>query len=217
MATARTPIETTVKAPSTGSPSGALILIHGRGADAGDLEPLLSILDPDRRLLGVFPRGPLSLPPGGRHWYIVREIGFPDRDTFLPTYAELAEHLDGVLAEHGLDWDRTVVGGFSQGAVMSYALGLRMGRPRPSAILAFSGFIPTVEGLELDLSARGGLPVSIAHGSLDPVIGVEFGRQARALLEEAGLDVDYREDPVGHTITPGGLAQAITVLAAALG
>ena len=217
MATARSPIESTVRAPSTGSPIGALILIHGRGADAGDLEPLLSILDPDRRLLGVFPRGPLSLPPGGRHWYIVREIGFPDRDTFLPTFAELSEHIDGVLAEHGLDWDRTAVGGFSQGAVMSYALGLGSGRPRPAAILAFSGFVPTVEGLELDLGSRAGLPVSIAHGSLDQVIGVEFGRQARALLEEAGLDVEYREDPVGHTITPGGLAQAITVLAAGLG
>src|SRR6186997_2270895 len=217
MAMARSPIEATVLPPATGSPTSAIVLAHGRGADAGDLEPLLPLLDPDRRLLGIFPRGPLSLPPGGRHWYVVREIGFPDRDTFLPTFAELAEHIDGVLAEHGLDWDRTAVGGFSQGAVMSYALGLGSGRPRPAAILAFSGFVPTVEGLELDLGSRAGLPVSIAHGSLDPVIGVEFGRQARTLLEGAGLDVDYREDPVGHTITPGGLAQAITVLADALG
>jgi phospholipase/carboxylesterase len=217
MARARTPIETTVTAPDTGSPQGAVILIHGRGADAGDLEPLLSLLDPDRRLLGVFPRGPLSLPPGGRHWYIVREIGFPDAETFLSTYAELSEHLEGVLAEHGLGWDRTVVGGFSQGAVMSYALGLGAERPNPAAILAFSGFIPTVPEFELDLESRAGLPVSIAHGSLDPVIGVEFGRQARAVLEEAGLAVSYREDPVAHTISPAALAQAITVLAAALG
>jgi phospholipase/carboxylesterase len=217
MAMARSPIESTVRAPTTESPSGALILIHGRGADAGDLEPLLSILDPDRRLLGVFPRGPLSLPPGGRHWYIVKEIGFPDPDTFMATYAELGDHLDAVLAEHEIGWDRAVLGGFSQGAVMSYALGLGDGRPRPAAILAFSGFIPTVEGFELDLPSRAGLPVSIAHGTLDPVIGVEFGRQAAALLEESGLAVSYREDPVGHTITPNGLAQAITVLAGALG
>jgi phospholipase/carboxylesterase len=216
MATARSPIESTVRAPSTGSPTGAVILTHGRGADAGDLEPLLSILDPERRLLGVFPRGPLALPPGGRHWYIVREVGFPDAETFLPTYAELTEHLGGVLAEHGLSWDRTVLGGFSQGAVMSYALGLGSGRPRPAAILAFSGFVPTVDGFELDLAPRAELPVSIAHGSLDPVISVGFGRQARGLLEEAGLAVSYREDPLGHTISPGGLGQAITVLAAAL-
>jgi phospholipase/carboxylesterase len=147
----------------------------------------------------------------------VREIGFPDADTFLSTYAGLSEHLEGVLAEHGVGWDRTVVGGFSQGAVMSYALGLGEGRPRPAAILAFSGFIPKVQQFELDLDSRAGLPVSIAHGSLDPVIGVEFGRQARALLEEGGLAVSYREDPVGHTISPPALAQAITVLADALG
>src|SRR5262245_23263971 len=202
MATARSPLEITVRAPNTESPTGAVILIHGRGADAGDLEPLLSILDPDRRLLGVFPRGPLSLPPGGRHWYIVREVGFPDADSFLPTYAELAEHVGGVLAEHGLDWERTVVGGFSQGAVMSYALGLGEGRPRPAAILAFSGFIPAVDGFEIELASRTGLPVSIAHGSLDPVISVGFGRQARQVLEEARLAVSYREDPVGHTISP---------------
>jgi len=191
--------------------------VHGRGADAGDLEPLLSLLDPDRRLLGVFPRGPLELPPGGRHWYIVREIGFPDRDTFLPTFAALAAYLDETLAEHGIGWERTALGGFSQGAVMSYALGLAAERPRPAAILAFSGFIPTVEGLVLDLDGRAGLPVSIAHGTFDPIIGVEFGREARERLEAAGLEVRYREDPVAHTIAPGGLAQAITVLGEALG
>jgi phospholipase/carboxylesterase len=216
MATETSPIEVTVRPPSTGSPTGALILTHGRGADSNDLEPLLDILDPDRRVLGIFPRGPLSLPPGGRHWYIVREIGFPDAETFLSTYAELSERIDGVLSEHGLAWERAALGGFSQGAVMSYALGLGAGRPRPAAILAFSGFIPTVDGFELDLASRAGLPVAIAHGSLDTVIGVEFGRRARAVLEEAGVAVSYREDPVGHTIAPAGLAQAVTVLGEAL-
>jgi len=216
MATERSPIEVTVRPPTTGSPTGALILTHGRGADSNDLEPLLDILDPERRLLGIFPRGPLSLPPGGRHWYIVREIGFPDAETFLSTHAELSERLDGVLSEHGLGWNQTALGGFSQGAVMSYALGLGTGRQRPAAILAFSGFLPTVDGFELDLASRAGLPVAIAHGSLDPVIGVEFGRRARAVLEEAGLAVSYREDPVGHTIAPAGLAQAVTVLGEAL-
>jgi phospholipase/carboxylesterase len=147
----------------------------------------------------------------------VREIGYPDDDTFLPTFAELSSHLDGVLAEHGVGWERTVLGGFSQGAVMSYALGLGTGRPRPAGILAFSGFIPTVDGFELDLESRKGLPISIAHGTYDPVIGVEFGRRAREQLEAAGLEVHYREDPVAHTITPAGLAQAITALGEVLG
>jgi phospholipase/carboxylesterase len=210
-------IEARVVPPDTGTPTGALILTHGRGADAYDLEPLLGLLDPERRLLGIFPRGPLELPPGGRHWYIVREVGFPDPATFLPTFTDLSDYLDGVLAEHGIGWERTVLGGFSQGSVMSYAVGLGAGRPRPAGILAFSGFLPTVEGFELELASREGLPVSITHGSMDPVISVEFARRARTALEAAGLDVSYREDPVAHTIAPGAMAQAITVLAEALG
>jgi phospholipase/carboxylesterase len=194
------------------SPAGAIVLTHGRGADADDLQPLVDLLDPEGRLLGVFPRGPLVLPPGGRHWYIVREVGFPDADTFLPTFDELAGHLDSLLAEREIPWARTVLAGFSQGAVMSYALGLGAGRPRPAAILAFSGFIPTVEGFDLALDEPDGLPVSIAHGSLDPVISVEFGRAAREQLTAAGFDVRYREDPVEHTIAPGALAPARAVV-----
>jgi phospholipase/carboxylesterase len=190
--------------------------MHGRGADEHDLAPLLQTLDPDGDLLGFLPRGPLALPPGGRHWYVLREVGSPDRETFLQTFALLSNWLDGVLAENEITPDRLVLGGFSQGAVMAYSLGLGAGRPQPAGILAFSGFIPRVEGFELDLDGRTGLPVSISHGSLDPIISVEFAREARTRLEAAGLAVRYREDPVPHTIAPGALAQAKEVLAEAL-
>jgi phospholipase/carboxylesterase len=204
------------KRAAAGVPAGALALLHGRGADEHDLAPLLDLLDPERRLLGLLPRGPLGLPPGGRHWYIVREIGFPDPGTFLPTFADASKWLDTALEDVGVPADRTVVGGFSQGAVMSYALGLGAGRPRPAAIVAFSGFVPRVEGFELDVENRAGLPVSIAHGTFDPVIGVEWGRDARERLETAGLAVSYREDPAAHQITPGGVAQARAVVETAL-
>ncbi|MGH3116337.1 MAG: alpha/beta hydrolase [Gaiellales bacterium] len=199
-----------------GSPQGILVLMHGRGADEHDLAPLLQALDPDGNLLGFLPRGPLALPPGGRHWYVLREVGSPDRETFLHTFALLSDWLDGVLAENEITPDRLVLGGFSQGAVMAYSLGLGAGRPQPAGILAFSGFIPRVDGFELDLDGRTGLPVSISHGSLDPIISVEFAREARTRLEAAGLAVRYREDPVPHTIAPGALAQAKEVLAEAL-
>lgn len=190
--------------------------MHGRGADEHDLAPLLEALDPDGNLLGLLPRGPLALPPGGRHWYVLREVGSPDRETFLETFGVLSDWMDGVLAANEITHDRLVLGGFSQGAVMAYSLSLAAARPRPAAILAFSGFIPRVEGFEFDLDARAGLPVSISHGSLDPIIGVEFAREARARLEAAGLAVRYREDPVPHTIAPGALAQAKQVLTDAL-
>ena len=65
------------------APEGALVLLHGRGADEHDLYPLLDVLDPERRLLGITPRGPLSLPPGGAHWYRLGGIPTPDPETFL--------------------------------------------------------------------------------------------------------------------------------------
>ena len=186
--------------PAEGEPAGLLVLFHGRGSDERDLFPLLDALDPQRRLLGVTPRGPLSLPPGGAHWYAFQEVGYPDPATFFETYRAVAEWLDG------FDFEHVVLGGFSQGAVMTYALGLGSGRPRPAALVALSGFMPTVPGFELSLEPP--LPrVAIGHGTYDPVISVEFSRQARELLEGAGGEVLYREYPLQHAVDPGFLAE----------
>jgi phospholipase/carboxylesterase len=188
--------------PAASDPEGALVLMHGRGTDERDLFPLLDMLDPERRLLGATPRGPLSLPPGGAHWYAVRRVGYPDPETFHSTYPQLAAWLDELLAEHGIPPERTVLGGFSQGSVMAYSLGLGARRPRPAGILALSGFIAEVEGFQLDLGKAEGLPVAIGHGTHDPVISVEFGRDARDRLAAAGAAVTYRESPMAHTIDP---------------
>jgi phospholipase/carboxylesterase len=199
-----------------GDPSGLLVLFHGRGTDENDLFPLLDLLDPERRLLGVTPRGPLALPPGGAHWYAVREIGYPDPATFLPTFEAVSEWLDALGTETGLGPERTALGGFSQGAVMSYALGLARARPRPAAIVALSGFIPTVDGFELDLE-RPLPPVAIGHGTYDPVIEVDWGRRANETLEAAGAEVLYREYPLPHAVDPGFLVELAPWISSALG
>jgi phospholipase/carboxylesterase len=110
-----------------------------------------------------------------------------------------------------------VLGGFSQGAVMAYALGLGAGRPRPAGLIALSGFMPTVPGFALDLTAA--LPrVVIGHGILDPVISVDWGRRARDVLTDAGADVYYLESPrMAHSIDPVLLRELPPWLSATLG
>ena len=197
---------TAIERVPEGDPQGLLVLHHGRGSDEQDLMGLAGVLDPDRRLLVVTPRAPLQLPGSpGYHWYRVPRVGYPDPESFRTAFAELASLHDQLWERTGIGPDRTVLGGFSMGTVMSYALGLDGGRPARAGILALSGFIPTVDGWEPSLGDRTGTKVLIAHGRLDPVIPVTFARRARELLEQAGLDVDYRESDAGHNVDPADI------------
>jgi len=193
--------------PASGEPDGLLVLHHGRGADERDLLGLADVLDPQRRLHVVTPRAPLAI-GGGHHWYLVPRVGYPDHDTFHAAYTALADFHDELWRRTGIGPERTVLGGFSMGTVMSYALGLTGQRPKPAGILAFSGFIPTVEGWQPDLASRPDLPVLIAHGRRDPIMDVEFARRARALLETGGLPVSYHESDAAHHIDPAHLPAA---------
>jgi phospholipase/carboxylesterase len=197
MTTAVEPLEARVREAS-GEPAGALVLLHGRGADEEDLFPLLDLFDPERRLLGVTPRGPLSLPPGGRHWYALGGIPTPDPETFLATVPRLAALLDSLPVPA----ERVVLGGFSQGTVMSWAMSLGPDRPRPAAVVALSGFLPRVDAYPLDPERLAGVPVLVAHGALDPVIPARFGAEAAATLAAAGADVVRIETAVPHTVDP---------------
>ena len=204
--------------PAAAEPVGLLILHHGRGTDEQDLLGLGDVLDPQRRWHVITPRGPLTLPGWpGYHWYMVPRVGHPDRQTFQAAYSNLAAFHDEIWERTGLPPEKTILGGFSMGSVMSYALGLPADRPVPAGILAFSGFIPTVEGWEPDLGSRPQLPVFIAHGRRDPVIAVDFARRAHDLLSAAGLPVTYVESDVGHQIDPAHIPAAIEWLAAAMG
>lgn len=200
--------------PADGEAEGLLVLHHGRGTSEHDVLPLADVFDPEHALHVVSARGPLQLPGSpGYHWYAVPRVGYPEPDTFRAAYRGLAELHDELWEQTGLSAAQTVLGGFSMGTVMSYALGLGADRPAPAGILALSGFIPTVEGWTPSLDDRTGTRVLIAHGQGDPVIPVSFARLARALLEEAGFDVDYRESGATHTIDPGDVPRIVAWLA----
>ena len=120
-------------------------------------------------------------------------VGYPDHDTFHAARAALAELHDRLWEQTGIGPEATVLGGFSMGTVMSYAMGLGADRPPVAGLLAFSGFIPIVEGWEPHFEDRSGTRVFIAHGESDPIMEIGFARRARELIEAGGLEVSYHE------------------------
>ncbi|MEA2176881.1 MAG: phospholipase/carboxylesterase [Solirubrobacteraceae bacterium] len=202
--------------PAAGDPAGLLVLHHGRGSDERDLLGLADVLDPSRQLHVVTPRAPLQLGGTGFHWYVVPRVGYPDPDTFHSAYRTLAAFHDELWERTGITPAQTVFGGFSMGSVMSYSLGLGPGRPAPAGILAFSGFVPVVEGWDPSLEDRTGTRAFIAHGRRDPVMEVGFARRASELLTAGGLDVEYHESDAGHHIDPAHVPAAVAWLGRAL-
>ena len=206
---------TYLERPSSGEPEGLLVLHHGRGTDERDLLALADVFDADRRLYVITPRAPLRLQGSpGYHWYLVPRVGYPDPETFQAARSALAELHDELWERTGVSPERTVLGGFSMGTVMSYATALSADRPAPAGIMALSGFVPTVEGWEPQLTGRESTKVLISHGNLDPVIAVDFARDARDLLRGGGLEVDYREFDGGHNIDPRDIPREIDWLRA---
>ncbi|MEA2451114.1 MAG: phospholipase/carboxylesterase [Thermoleophilaceae bacterium] len=204
--------------PADGDPAGLLVLHHGRGADEQDLLSLGDVLDPQRRLHVATPRAPMTLPGWpGYHWYVVPRVGYPDPESWRAAYDALAEFHDELWHRTGLTPAETVLGGFSMGSVMSYSLGLAGERPAPAGILAFSGFVPVVEGWEPSLADRQDLRAFVAHGRNDPIMDVAFARRARELLEGGGIAVEYHESDAAHHIDPAHVPAAVDWVATALG
>jgi phospholipase/carboxylesterase len=190
------------------------VLHHGRGTDERDLLGLADALDPAGRLHVVTPRAPLQLDGSpGYHWYLVPRVGYPDHDTFQAARGSLADLHDGLWDKTGIAPSKTVFGGFSMGSVMSYAMGLSGDRPPVAGILAFSGFVPTVDDWQPHFDDRQGTKAFIAHGRRDPIMEIGLGHRARDLLQAAGLAVEYHESDVGHQIDPAHLRAASKCLA----
>lgn len=194
-------------------PDRLMLLIHGKGADEHDLEPLIPSLDPEGRFLTVLPRAPIPF-MSGWHWYETDGIpkGGPQ---LLSSVDALDDLLDSACAEHGFDRGQAIVAGFSQGCALTLALGLRRSdRPRPAGLLAMSGFLPVREDLKYDFS--GAPPVLVQHGQADAVIGPEHGRRTVTRLGAEGVPVVYREYPMAHQVASESMQDAMAWLALVL-
>ena len=182
-----------------------LLLLHGYGASEHDLFDLADYLDP--RFHVVSARAPLALPWGGFAWYhLAGSPGHLVPDGISRAQAvELLERFVPTLAGRlGTDPARTYVLGFSQGAILGFALALR----QPTALaglIAVSGYMDPALMLDEPPAALAGLPILQLHGTYDEVIPVDAAHQTRALLAPLPLRHTYHEYSIGHGIHPDGL------------
>ena len=173
-----------------------IVVLHGRGADANDLADLAPYLDHGFRF--VFPNAPkpFEMMPGytfGFTWF----DGWPaDRDSLVASRTLLLQFLREMTQRYPTPRGKVALAGFSQGGLMSIDVGFRT-EVELAGIAVMSGAL-----YEQDIPPfRPDLPVVIAHGTDDDVIPVLAARRARRMLEDAGVDVDYHEYPMGHQVS----------------
>ena len=172
-----------------------VVLIHGRGADAHDLADLAPLLDPPTGARFVLPNAPKAFEvyPGMAYGWTWFEGWPPEQQSVAASREILLKFLDEVTARHPTT--SLIIGGFSQGGMMSFEAGLRR---EVNGIVAMSGGLYDKDLPDLRQNAK--VPVFIAHGTVDEVVPVMYARRARATLEEAGFDVEYHEYEMGHQI-----------------
>ena len=180
-----------------------MILLHGRGADEGDLLGLASYLD--ERLLILSVRAPHQFEFGGGYtWYDAGETGATEPTMFRSSYDKLTTFVDDALVHYPVDKRQLYLLGFSMGTVMSYALALS----RPATfrgVIANSGYVAEDTHLTYLWNEIASIDFFIAHGTEDPVIPVQRARRARQLLEGGNAHLEYREYPMAHQISEESL------------
>ena len=190
----------TVFPEKTKSNYGTIVALHGRGADAHDLLPLIESLGLDD-LLVIAPRAPRLFEFGGGYaWYDLSEEGVPDPPSFNESLQLLRKFLAEIMKGYPIDATRLILLGFSQGAVMSYAAGL-IDPVSIHGIIALSGYIPSRSNLPFQRDKLKGLPVFISHGTYDELIPLKLGLESAEFLRDAGANVMFREYSMGHQVT----------------
>ena len=205
----------TVEVSTGANPQGAVIWLHGLGADGHDFEPIVpALVMPDAPALRfIFPHAPVRPVTinGGmsmRAWYDIISLNRegPVDETGIRSSAGLLESLIAREIEQGIASEKIVLAGFSQGGAIAMHCALRY--PQPLAgLMALSTYLPLQSSLQAEVidsptSQRRDLPFFMAHGSFDPMLPIDWGAGSRDVLTSMGYNVEWHEYPMQHAVCP---------------
>ena len=181
-----------------------LLLLHGYGSNEADLFSFASELPEEYYVISA--RAPYDLQYGSYAWYAINfdadQNKFSDTEQAKESRERIAEFIDELVAHYPIDANAVTLIGFSQGAILSYAVALSHPE-KVQRVVAMSGYFND-EIMKNNFASNDfkALKVFASHGTVDQVIPVEWARKTAPALEQLNIPVTYKEYPVGHGVAP---------------
>jgi len=189
-------------------PVGAIIWMHGLGADFNDFVPIVDEMQLPISLKFIFPNAPIipvTINNGFqmRAWYDITDFSDLHREVdssgIIASRSKIEEIVEDLISEGFLP-EQIVIAGFSQGGVMAYytALGLDY---KFAGGLILSAYLPDISLLDVaKIQHKSNLPLLICHGQQDPVVNIEYARAATKYLQQLGVTYEWNEYPMPHSV-----------------
>ncbi|RTZ04631.1 alpha/beta fold hydrolase [Flavobacterium bomense] len=181
-----------------------LLLLHGYGSNEDDLFSFATEL-PDEYYI-VSARAPYNMQYGAYAWYAINfdadQNKFSDHDQAKVSRDLIAGFIDELIQTYPINAEKVTLIGFSQGSILSYAVALSYPE-KVQKVVAMSGYlnleIVTEDYLKNNFHT---LKIFASHGTVDQVIPVEWARKTPAIVENLGINITFKEYPIGHGVAP---------------
>ncbi|MES2851587.1 MAG: alpha/beta fold hydrolase [Bacteroidota bacterium] len=181
-----------------------ILLLHGYGSNEEDLFSFATELPDEYYIISA--RAPYDLQYGSYAWYAINfdadQNKFSDHEQAKVSRDIIAGFIDELVANYPIDATQIALVGFSQGSILSYAVALSYPE-KVQKVVAMSGYL-NLEIVAEDYLKNNftNLKIFASHGTVDQVIPVEWARKTPAILENLGINITYKEYPVGHGVAP---------------
>ncbi|RXR32548.1 alpha/beta fold hydrolase [Flavobacterium piscinae] len=181
-----------------------LLLLHGYGSNEEDLFSFASELPEEYFIVSA--QAPYPLMYGSYAWYAINfdadENKFSDINQAKQSRDLIVNFIDELTAKYPIDSKKVTLIGFSQGAILSYAIALSYPE-KISKVVAMSGYLNVEMAKEnFEQNDFSSLTIFASHGTVDQVIPVDWARKIGPALERFGINFTYKEYPVGHGVAP---------------